>query len=318
MNRQKRSTPEARDLLTQAERAAAGKDPDKAFSLFEECVRVFLRRQMPFKAIAVSKRARTVLGPVPKASALIIRTFMATGLMGDARQEMESVAASMRKDDLAFFAALEEDAFLDLLSIMENVSYPKGRIVLRQQDPGEDVFVLLSGACEVIRDGKRLALLMPGDVFGEINFFGRTARSASVKTLEKSVMARFPSGPLRDILGRRPCLHKALEGFYSERIMKKVREDLEETGPVEAAPEVTATLRYGKGQEIPPHPDDSVAVVKHGIVEVDFDHLTLRTKRYLKPGTILSHTRIRALASTDVVIVLTSSHGPSGRGAEGV
>jgi alkylhydroperoxidase family enzyme len=66
-------------------------------------------------------------------------------------------------------------------------------------------------------------------------------------------------------------------------------------------------MSYEKGQEIPLHPVDSVAVLKHGIVEVDYDEPCLRTKRYLKPGSIISHRRSRALAGTDVVIMVTKA-----------
>jgi len=307
MNNTKQGAPGVRELLAQAQRAAADRDPDKALHLFSECTREYLKRQLPFKAIAVSRRARTVLGSHPRVSALIIRTYRATGFMGDAREELGSAAEILRKNDLAFLAALDEEAFVDLLSIMELVTYRKGKTIMKRHDPGEDVFLVLHGSCEVVRDGSRLAVMKEGDVFGEIGFFGMASRSATVKTLEKSTLVRMPSGPLRDIQERHPCLRGVLENIYSARVLNKAGEDLGAPGHAGSLSGNIVTMSYEKGQEIPLHPVDSVAVLKHGIVEVDYDEPCLRTKRYLKPGSIISHRRSRALAGTDVVIMVTKA-----------
>ncbi|HPI91528.1 MAG TPA: cyclic nucleotide-binding domain-containing protein [Deltaproteobacteria bacterium] len=318
MNNAQKGAPGVRELLDQAVKAARRKDEDRALSRFEECIREYVRKQLPFKAIAVSKRARTVLGPTPRVRALVIRTYRAAGFTGDARQELESAAAELRKKDLAFLAPLDEEAFLDLLSIMEIRSCPKGRVIVKRQDPGEDVFLLISGACEIIREGRRLSILRPGDVFGEIGFFGRSARSATVKTMEKSVLVRIPSDPLRTLQGRHACLHEILERIYSDRIMKKVREDMEEKDRSVQTHEVLATFRYAKGEAIPVHSDDSIAVLKHGIVEVDFEQACLVTKRYLKPGSVISRDRVRATASSDVEVVIMRVQGGSGQETEGM
>lgn len=316
MSNTKRSAPEVRELLAQAQRAAIGKDPDRALALFTACTRDCLARQHFFKAIAVSRRARTVLGPIPKVRALIIRTYRAAGFMGDAREELDSAAAFLRKDELPFLADLDDDAFLDLLSIMETVTCRAGRTVLKRQDPGDDVYVVLSGSCKVTRDGRTLAVLHAGDVFGEIGFFGTAGRSATVRALEKTSLIRLTSSALRGIMDRHPCLIDALDRIYGERILKKTGEDLEGSATLDMSPEVISMLHYAKGQEIPVSPPDSVAILKHGIVEVDYGVPCLSTKRHLKPGSVISRTRSRALASTDVVVMLARVKGMPDRERE--
>jgi hypothetical protein len=306
MNRPRPDTKDPRMLLADAQRAASRKDADSALRLFDECIEEYLKRHLPFKAMAVSRKAKTVLGHIPRASALIIRTYTTAGLLGDALQEYESAASLLKKDSINFFAALEKEAFIDLLSITDIYTYPAGRIVLKRSDEGGDIFVILSGSCEVSRDSKRLGVMQVGDVFGEIGFFARTARSATVRTIEKSMLARMSSEPLHTLEERHVSLRQILESIYSERIMKKVVEDLEDNGPVESFPEIITTVSYAKGQEIPVTPKDSVAVLKHGIVEVDYDDMCLKTKQYLKPGAIIANKRLSARASTDVVILLTS------------
>jgi CRP-like cAMP-binding protein len=306
MNISRSNTKDPRKLLADAQHAASRKDFDRALCLFDECIKEYLKRQMPFKAMAVSRKAKTVLGHIPKVSALIIRLYTMAGLIGDALEEYEFAASLLKKDSFNFFAALEKEAFTDLLSIMDIDTYPRGRIVMKRYDDGGDVFVVLSGSCEVYRESKRLGVMLPGEVFGEIGFFARTGRSATVRTIEKSMLVRMSAEPLNELKGRHVSLRQILESIYSERIMKKVVEDLEDTTELKSLPEIITTLNYAKGQEIPVTPKGSVAVLKHGIVEVDYDDMCLKTKQYLKPGAIIANKRLRARASTNVVIMLTS------------
>jgi hypothetical protein len=306
MNKSRPATKDPRELLSDAQRAASRKDVDMALCLFDECIKEYLKRQLPFKAMAVSRKAKTVLGHIPKVSALIIRSYTMAGLLGDAQQEYEFAASFLKRDSLNFFTALEKEVFIDLLSIIDINTYPRGRIVLKRNDDGGDVFVVLSGSCEVYRDSRRLGVMLPGDVFGEIGLFARTARSATVRTIVKSMLVRMPSLPLLELKERHVSLRQILESIYSERIMKKVVEDLEDIGELKSSPEIITTLSYAKGQEIPVTPKGSVAILKHGIVEVDYDDMCLKTKKYLKPGAIIANKRLRARASTNVVIMLTS------------
>jgi len=307
MNKSKQTVVDPRILSALAQRAASEKDIDKALCLFDACIQEYLKRQKPFKAVAVSKKAKTVLGPIPKVSALIIRMYTLVGLLGDAHQEYEFAASLLKKNDLAFFQALDEETFKDLLGFMDLKTYPKGRVVLKRNDKGSDVFLVLSGSCEVIRDERRLGVMAPGDLFGEIGFFAQTDRSATVKTLEKSMLVRIPSDPLHRLKEHHLSLRQILESIYSDRILKKVTEDLVTDKPHTPTPEVITTLYYTKGQDIPINPKDSMAIIKHGIVEVDFDDMYLVRKQYLKPGAVISHQRARARASTDVVILLTKA-----------
>ena len=59
-----------------------------------------------------------------------------------------------------------------------------GDRIVSQGEPRQDLFVVMEGFAEVSREerGQRLglAVLKPGDVFGEMGFLGRSQRSADV------------------------------------------------------------------------------------------------------------------------------------------
>ena len=63
--------------------------------------------------------------------------------------------------------------------------YARGRLIVKQGEPGDCLYVIQSGRVEVIREEDsgevRLAELGEGDFFGEVPLFERMERSASVR-----------------------------------------------------------------------------------------------------------------------------------------
>jgi CRP-like cAMP-binding protein len=66
----------------------------------------------------------------------------------------------------------------------------KGRIIFRQGDPGDEMYIIQSGAVEVskIRQGRKiiLTLLEKGDFFGEVALIDSKPRSATVTALTRT------------------------------------------------------------------------------------------------------------------------------------
>jgi CRP-like cAMP-binding protein len=58
--------------------------------------------------------------------------------------------------------------------------YREGAAIVRQGTRGETVLVLLEGAARVVRGGRTVAMLWPGDFFGEIAVLDRRPRTADV------------------------------------------------------------------------------------------------------------------------------------------
>jgi CRP-like cAMP-binding protein len=88
--------------------------------------------------------------------------------------------------------------------ISELVEADAGTRLIEQDTMGSSMYLVVSGAMEVVRRDngaeRRLALLKPGDVFGEIGFIRATHRTADVRTLGHASLLRFDRDKLENDL----------------------------------------------------------------------------------------------------------------------
>lgn len=75
--------------------------------------------------------------------------------------------------------------------------YPKNETILREGKSLQVLWIIAQGECEVIKTIKpnterRLTVLDPGSVFGEMSFFQPAPHSASVRSLTEVELKRLP------------------------------------------------------------------------------------------------------------------------------
>src|SRR5262245_5951913 len=80
----------------------------------------------------------------------------------------------------------------DLLSLMTSTTAPVGKVLTEQGASGREFFIIVDGTATVSRDGEAIALLGPGDYFGEIALLGdhvlRTATVTATAPMELEVL----------------------------------------------------------------------------------------------------------------------------------
>lgn len=82
---------------------------------------------------------------------------------------------------LPLLACLSELEIGKIADALEEVEYKeKDVMVIKQGDPGDSFFIILSGSARVERDGINVGTLNPGDYFGELALLKRQPRAASI------------------------------------------------------------------------------------------------------------------------------------------
>ncbi len=88
--------------------------------------------------------------------------------------------------------------------------YRPGELVIREGDVGGDVYVLLSGHCDVLIGDEVVNQIGPNELFGEISALGGGTRTATVRTTAEAEILEMSGADLRWVLARYPAVMTAL------------------------------------------------------------------------------------------------------------
>jgi len=105
----------------------------------------------------------------------------------DTAQLAETFRAAL--DRCALLQGLTPDEIQAVLRRVRLEGFTAGEEILTEGNQYHGIWILLSGTCEVIKQGQRrdsrLATLEPGNVFGEMSFFHVVPHSASVRAVDR-------------------------------------------------------------------------------------------------------------------------------------
>jgi CRP-like cAMP-binding protein len=104
------------------------------------------------------------------------------------------------------------------LPSMVFLQYPAGSNVVTEGDRGEELYMLFRGEAVVSREGKKIADLVPGDIFGEVGFLVGVPRTATVAAGRDCEVFRIHAGDLEEFLGKHPGLLEALRSTAKRRM----------------------------------------------------------------------------------------------------
>ncbi|MFM8734895.1 MAG: cyclic nucleotide-binding domain-containing protein [Pirellulales bacterium] len=146
---------------------------------------------------------------------------------------------------VGFLEPMGPDLVQRLASESTDRMYAAGEQVVRQGEPGTSLFVILSGRVEVTaREGDpppvRLALLDPGDYFGEMSLMTGAPRVATVTTLEETRLLEVGKESFGAILAAQPGLVEELGRSLRLRLAERAQAI---AGVERATPEVQDIFR---------------------------------------------------------------------------
>jgi tetratricopeptide (TPR) repeat protein len=150
-----------------------------------------------------------------------------------AEKKAEPIEAGKQKavsSVIPLFAGFTQEEFTDFTEMMNVHPLPAGMPIVEQGDVGKSVYIIANGKVKVyttLLSGERvdLAVLWPGDFFGEMAFLTGKPRSATVETAEDSLILEVTEDKLRDLTTQRPRVLEVLRK-YSEMRSKGTTEKI--------------------------------------------------------------------------------------------
>ena len=109
--------------------------------------------------------------------------------------------------DIGIFGGLDESTIAEFVQRLPVLRLTPGDVVFREGDAGRELFVLLQGEMEVIKQSKtqresRVAIFGPGDWFGEMSILDIMPRSATVRALAPSRVLKMSAHDLEQLYRR--------------------------------------------------------------------------------------------------------------------
>ena len=103
--------------------------------------------------------------------------------------------------NIGLFGALSDDVLEYLSTLLSVETPPAGATLFREGEDANAMFVVINGEVEVLKKSKRtvearVAVLGPGDWFGEMSIVDIQPRSATVRALAPSRLLRVTSADL--------------------------------------------------------------------------------------------------------------------------
>ena len=129
------------------------------------------------------------------------------------------------------FAALDDDAASTLMGSMVKARMERGDVLFHEGDQGDKLYVIAEGKIKLGRtspDGREnlLAILGPGEMFGELSLFDPGPRTATATAIAETQILGLSNEQLQQFLQGRPHVAGTLLAALARRLRRKALLDL--------------------------------------------------------------------------------------------
>lgn len=123
------------------------------------------------------------------------------------------------------FAKLDDVEVQQFADLMRDRSYPKGSVIVFEDDPGDSLYIVRQGRVKVVlvgEDGREviLGVLGVGEHFGELSLIDEQPRSAHVIAMEDTSLLVLRSDDFRRRVEASPAVAWALLQELSRRLRR--------------------------------------------------------------------------------------------------
>jgi len=195
----------------------------KAIALYK-----IILRLDPFDSAAIT-RSKKLMMEIETAKfsqkPVTVSELPAVGSIEDFKAHLEKRNSESIIPEL--FSEMPEEEVLHILQELPLKSFSGNEKVVEEGDSGDSMYIIRSGKAKVIAHlfGKEieLAILEPGDIFGEVAFLTGRPRTASVIAEGPLDVYEISRLELEGIIDKNPSLLQKIEDFYESRVQDTIK-----------------------------------------------------------------------------------------------
>lgn len=167
--------------------------------------------------------------PLVREVALVLLAHPDVAATSDRQLPMLTVQKMIALRAVPSFASLAPDALEQLATSSHEVTYTAGQTLCLEGEPGDDVFVVLSGEVSIVRgtapEGELIRVVSTGSVMGEMAVLEAAPRSASAFARSEAVrVLRLAGSAFRGVLAADPSVADGVIRTLAHRL--RTREEV--------------------------------------------------------------------------------------------
>jgi CRP-like cAMP-binding protein len=116
------------------------------------------------------------------------------------------------------FSGVQPEDLVEVAERAIEVEFPADRVIARQGEIGTGFFLVVEGTVKVVRDGHEVAVLRPGEFFGELSVLDGLPRIAQVVATEPTRCLALASWDFEQALLDSPTLALAILRGLAARV----------------------------------------------------------------------------------------------------
>jgi CRP-like cAMP-binding protein len=116
------------------------------------------------------------------------------------------------------FAGCSKKELGEIARVADEIDFGAGHVLTREGASGREFFVLVDGAAEVRRNGRKVSTLGSGDFFGEIALVSERPRTATVTTTAPARLLVVTDRAFRELMRNVPSIQLKVLTALADRL----------------------------------------------------------------------------------------------------
>jgi CRP-like cAMP-binding protein len=116
------------------------------------------------------------------------------------------------------FAGCSKKELGEIALVADEIDVGAGKVLTREGDSGREFFVLVDGAADVRRKGRKVRTMDRGDFFGEIALLSSRPRTATVTATSPATLLVVTDRAFRELMQKMPSLQLKVLTALADRL----------------------------------------------------------------------------------------------------
>jgi CRP/FNR family transcriptional regulator, cyclic AMP receptor protein len=119
---------------------------------------------------------------------------------------------------IPLFSGVSKNGLRAIVAAADEITVREGKDLVREGEHGRELYVVVEGSVRVVRKGRTVATMGPGDFFGELALMSGAPRTATVTTETESTVMVLDPRRFDVVVDREPRVAKAVMAAMAERL----------------------------------------------------------------------------------------------------